>query len=77
MLLKTGNLVLFLPIIVSREQHKVYIRDVGPRTSLFTPSIGDLLISIVSGFFLAGFGALAGSHYFDPAAESLLRTCCL
>lgn len=77
MLLKTGNLVLFLPIIVSREQHKVYIRDVGPRTSLFIPSIGYLLIRIVSSFLPAGFGALAGSHYFNPAADPLLKICCL
>lgn len=77
MILKAGNLVLFLPIIVSREQHKVYSRDEGPRTSLFTPSIGDLLIGIVSHFLPAGFRTLAESHYFNPAADPLLRICSL
>lgn len=75
MILKAGNLVLFLPLIVSREQHKVYIRDVGPSTSLFTPSIGDLLIRILSHFLPAGFRALAESHYFNPAADPVLRIC--
>lgn len=76
---KIGNLVLFFTIIVSKEQHKVHIRDICLRTSLIILSIGDLVMKPTRGYQVLSYNLwlehLLRFTVSSQLQDTLLRIC--